>query len=189
MVRLCREKNFSLIDHAKRIKPTDINRSNLYLNWHGSNILQNTFVQALSKIKNWSDSEGNIENVDVSSSPEEGYKSDLETTANNVDCNVDLRSLCGNNLNKIIVAHLTINSLRNKLEFLIQQIGRNTDILMISETKLDESFQIGHFFIKGFRTPFRLDRNSPEVVFLCILEITYLRTFIYRRKWYRGFFT
>ena len=48
---------------------------------------------------------------------------------------------------------------------------------MISETKLDESFPIGHFFIKGFRTPFLLDRNSPEVVFICISEIGYLRNF------------
>ena len=127
--------------------------------------MQNTFVQALSKIKNWPDSQGNIENVDVSSSPEEGYKSDSETTANNVDCNIDLKSLCRNNLNKIIVAHLNIISLRNKLEFLIQHIEKNIDMLMISETKLDESFPIGHFFIKGFRTPFRLDINSPEVVF------------------------
>ena len=31
---------------------------------------------------------------------------------------------------------------------------------MISETKLDESFPIAQFLIKGFSTPFQLDRNS-----------------------------
>ena len=31
---------------------------------------------------------------------------------------------------------------------------------MTSETKLDEIFPVGQFLIKGFSTPFRLDRNS-----------------------------
>ena len=30
---------------------------------------------------------------------------------------------------------------------------------MISETKLDESFPIGQFLIKGFSTPYQSDRN------------------------------
>ena len=34
------------------------------------------------------------------------------------------------------------------------------DILMISETKLDDSFPEAQFYIEGFRTPFRLDRNK-----------------------------
>ena len=33
-------------------------------------------------------------------------------------------------------------------------------MLMISETRLDESFPKGQFLIKGFRDPHRLDRNS-----------------------------
>ena len=32
LASLSKEKNFSLIDHAKRIKPTHINRSKLHLN-------------------------------------------------------------------------------------------------------------------------------------------------------------
>ena len=34
------------------------------------------------------------------------------------------------------------------------------DILMISETKLDDSLSKAQFYIEGFRTPFRLDRNK-----------------------------
>ena len=34
------------------------------------------------------------------------------------------------------------------------------DILMISETKLDDSFPEAQFHIEGFRAPFRLDRNK-----------------------------
>ena len=36
--------------------------------------------------------------------------------------NPDLRTLRKKNLNKLIIAHLNINSLRNKLEFLKEQI-------------------------------------------------------------------
>ena len=35
----------------------------------------------------------------------------------------------------------------------------NMDILIITETKLDESFPIGQFFMNGFSSPFRLDRD------------------------------
>ena len=38
-------------------------------------------------------------------------------------------------------------------------ISHNTDFLMISETKIDDSFPIGQFQIKGFSDPFRVDRN------------------------------
>ena len=34
------------------------------------------------------------------------------------------------------------------------------DILIISETKLDDSFPEAQFYIEGFRTPFRLDRDQ-----------------------------
>ena len=35
----------------------------------------------------------------------------------------------------------------------------NIDILMISESKLDDSFLDSQFFIEGFGEPFRLDRS------------------------------
>ena len=34
------------------------------------------------------------------------------------------------------------------------------DILLVSETKVDESFPSSQFAIEGFNVPFRLDRNS-----------------------------
>ena len=39
-------------------------------------------------------------------------------------------------------------------------IKNNVDILMISETKLDESFPEGQFTVKGYSKSFRLDRNK-----------------------------
>ena len=43
------------------------------------------------------------------------------------------------------------------LEVLIKD---KIDIFLISETKLDSSFPSGQFVIKGYSTPFRLDRNQ-----------------------------
>ena len=54
------------------------------------------------------------------------------------------------NLNKLIFAHLNINSIRNKLEELISQVKGTVDVLMISETKIDDSFSIANSLIHGF---------------------------------------
>ena len=72
-------------------------------------------------------------------------------------------------MNKLIIAHLNINSLRNKFEFLISLIKDNTDFLMISETKLDQSFPTNQFMINGFSASFRLERNDKSVVLFYIL--------------------
>ena len=40
------------------------------------------------------------------------------------------------------------------------QIKGNIDVLLVSETKIDDSFPIGNFLIDKFSTPYRLDRNS-----------------------------
>ena len=75
---------------------------------------------------------------------------------------MDLKVLRLKNFNKLITAHLNINSLRNKFEFLISLIKDNIDILMISETKLDQSFPTNQFMINGFSIPFCLDRNDKD---------------------------
>ena len=73
---------------------------------------------------------------------------------------MDLKALRLKNFNKLILAHLNINSLRNKFEFLISLIDDNIDILMISETKLDQSFPTNQFMINCFSATFCLDRND-----------------------------
>ena len=76
------------------------------------------------------------------------------------DCNNTLKSLRKDNFIKVIFAHLNIDSIRNKFELFSQQIIGNVDVLMISETKIDDSFPVGQFLIEGLCTPYRLDRNS-----------------------------
>ena len=60
-------------------------------------------------------------------------------------------------MNKLIFANLSINSLRNKCDFLSKQIKGSTDTLMVPETKLDYSFPDAHFFNKGYYATLRFD--------------------------------
>ena len=58
------------------------------------------------------------------------------------------------------MAQLNISSIRNKFRFLEKDICANLDILLISETKLDDSFPSAQFLLDGFSKPYRLDRCS-----------------------------
>ena len=57
------------------------------------------------------------------------------------------------------IASLNINSIRYKIDQLKVIIEDNIDILIIQETKLDDSFPEGQFHIQGYLPPFRRDRN------------------------------
>ena len=39
-------------------------------------------------------------------------------------------------------------------------VNKNLDILMISETKIDDTFPESQFLIEGFSAPYRLDRTA-----------------------------
>ena len=52
------------------------------------------------------------------------------------------------------------SSIRNKFESLVRFVGNNLDILMVSETKIDDTFPKSQFLIEGFSKPFRLDRTA-----------------------------
>ena len=55
---------------------------------------------------------------------------------------------------KLIIAHLNINSIRDKFDSHSFMAKNNADILLISETKLDDSFPSGQFKICGFSMPY-----------------------------------
>ena len=73
------------------------------------------------------------------------------------DCKRFLKSLRASNPNKAVFAPLNITSQRNQLEMLWDQIKGSRDVLMGSETKIDDSFPSGSFLIDGLR----LYRNKP----------------------------
>ena len=70
-----------------------------------------------------------------------------------------IRKLRIKNVNRIVIGTLNINSLSSKFDQLKAIIGKNIDILLIQETKLDASFPKEQFVIEGYSAPYRLDRN------------------------------
>ena len=48
---------------------------------------------------------------------------------------------------------MNINLIRHKFDSLADIMKDNIDILMISETKVDDTFPEGQFFLEGFGTP------------------------------------
>ena len=71
-----------------------------------------------------------------------------------------LKEILTKNLNRILLAHSNINSLRNKFDILTDQITGNVDVMVISETKLDDSFPENQFKIPVYFSSFRLDRDQ-----------------------------
>ena len=66
------------------------------------------------------------------------------------DAKIGMKVMKENSPNKILVGHVNINSLRNKSEALQFIINRNLDIILLLETKLDDSFPSAQFTLKNF---------------------------------------
>ena len=72
----------------------------------------------------------------------------------------DLSILRAKNYGRLICGHLNINSIRNKFICLEDLVKTKMDILLISETKINETFLSAQFLISGFQLPYRLDRSE-----------------------------
>ena len=95
----------------------------------------------------------NVPNVQVDQQSE-------GTTAEIDDPKVTLKNLKSKHKDRPIIAQLNINFLYPKLDPLIDIVKENVDILMVSETKLDETFTTAQFQIEGSQEPIRIDRNK-----------------------------
>ena len=76
------------------------------------------------------------------------YKSATENDIN--DAKIGLKEIKIHSPDKLILGHRNINSVRNKFEKLIYIIDNNIDLLLIFETKPDDSFTTVQFQMKGF---------------------------------------
>ena len=72
------------------------------------------------------------------------------------------------NLNELVVTHLNINLIRNKFEALLKNVSGEVNLLMISETKIDESFPKRQFLIKALVILFvKTEMFMTEVLIVC----------------------
>ena len=117
-------------------------------------LLVKTFVNFILKYYKWGDKENCLKSRDIpftSAQSQEVYVS--ETNDVNVKCYQRNKSRFK------IPSYKKFEKTDNLLTY---QIKGNIDILIITETKLGENFPIGQFFINGFSSPFRLDRDRND---------------------------
>ena len=70
-----------------------------------------------------------------------------------------IRKLRIKNSEKVIIGNLNINSLLNKFDQLKETVLKYVDVLVLTETILDDSFPKIQFLVDGFSEPYRYDRN------------------------------
>ena len=71
-----------------------------------------------------------------------------------------IRKLRLRNVNRLLTGNLNINSTRTKFDQLKDIVLKYIDILILTVTKLDETFLISEFLMDGFSNPYRFDRNK-----------------------------
>ena len=91
----------------------------------------------------------NVENSETNSTVENGVNEFIKY----------LQNLRIETYGALLIGHLNINSIRNKVDILSYMIENKIDILMVSESKLDDTFPTSQFVIDSFAEPFRLDRT------------------------------
>ena len=69
-----------------------------------------------------------------------------------------LKNVREKNINRPIIGQLNKNSIRNKFHFLKSEASKHLDILLVSETKIDDLFPSAQFLLDGFSRSYRLDR-------------------------------
>ena len=86
----------------------------------------------------------------------------LFDTLGDTDSNVKsiFKNFLKNNMDKIISAHLIINSINNKFDQLSDMIKGHIAVLMILEYKPGRSYPDGRFLGEGYGAPFRLNQNK-----------------------------
>ena len=87
----------------------------------------------------------------------------ISTSTADLDCISRFKEIRTQNLNNVIRGNLNINSLAFKFDELRLLMTRIFDILIITDTKLDDTFPLSQFHIDGFSTPYILDSNRNGV--------------------------
>ena len=61
------------------------------------------------------------------------------------------------NVNKVIIGNSNINSFPAKFNQVKEVILKNVDILVKTETTLDDTFPFGRFYVEGFTVSYRFE--------------------------------
>ena len=78
-----------------------------------------------------------------------------------------LQNLRANNWKRIIMGTLNVNSIRSKILLLADLVIGKLDILLLCETKINNTFPTSQFLISGYSSPYRLTVQNMGVAFFC----------------------
>ena len=71
-----------------------------------------------------------------------------------------LSKVRNSNPHNIIIGHLNVNSVKNKIFSIKTYFQNYLDLLVLAETKLDQIHPTAEIFIEGYRKPFRKDKSK-----------------------------
>ena len=114
--------------------------------------------------------EANKECYSEGSLTDQSEKKSINTAPNSLSKIKELRI---GNANKVIIGNLNINSIRNKFEQLKETVLKYIDILVVTETKLDETFLESLFLMDGFSKSYRLDKNKNGGGLMIFISVAY----------------
>ena len=87
------------------------------------------------------------------------------------------------NVNRLIFGQININSIKNRFELVFSFVSNNIDVLLISETKINNTFCLSQFCVPGYSVPFRFDSaGNGGAIMLYVKEVipcTMLNEFIF----------
>ena len=72
---------------------------------------------------------------------------------------MQFKSIRLKDINRVIIGNLNINSLPIKFAQPQEIVLKYVDILILTETKLGDSFPTSQFMVDGFSMPYRQDKN------------------------------
>ena len=70
-----------------------------------------------------------------------------------------LKKMRTKNLHNVIVGLLNVNSIASEFDAIKSIIPGSIGVVIVCETKLDDSYPTAQFVIEGFKKPFGLDRD------------------------------
>ena len=99
--------------------------------------------------------------MNLEKSEKTSYNEEINKEINNNErCVLEqLREIRIRNPKKVTMGHLNKNSIPNKFEGIMGIVGKDLDIFLISETKIDDSFPETQFLYEGYSKPHRKDRK------------------------------
>ena len=160
----CKDYGLGYIDNSN-IEVGYLAQDGLHQNEIGKSCLANNFINFINRYILWYEEACNDSDNCLSNAAQENYidpKENKPVNSSNIQEENSLdsfRKLRLRNANKVIIGNININSLPAKFDQVKEVILKNVDILVITETKLDDTFPLGQFYVEGFTMPYRLDRN------------------------------